>query len=139
MTQASTVRDLGIALVVAMVGSNAATAAYQALLPDLVPRSSWGAASGVRGVATLVGTVIGLAIAGASDANVAFLATAVALVAGAATLFAVHERPHEHVEEHAKVRDWHDFVVVFVGRAFVVFGLDAVDDVRAVFLPRRAA
>jgi len=26
-------------------------------------------------------------------------------------------------QDHAHIRDWHDFVIVFIGRAFIVFGL----------------
>jgi MFS family permease len=54
-------------LVLATAGANVALCAYQALLPELVPRRHWGAVSGVRGATTLAGTVLGFAIAGDHD------------------------------------------------------------------------
>ena len=52
-------------LVLSTAGANVALCAYQALLPELVPRRHWGAVSGVRGATTLAGTILGFAIAGA--------------------------------------------------------------------------
>ena len=53
-----------ILFIIAVSAENVAIAAYHAMIPEIVPRSAWGAASGLRGAATLVGTVIGLALAG---------------------------------------------------------------------------
>jgi MFS family permease len=111
------------ALVLAIIGANIALAAYQALLPELVPRAQWGAVSGVRGAASLIGTVLGLATAGlASQPWITFLAAAVLVAFCALSLIGIREV--EWVEpEHAHVRDWHDFLVVFAARALVFFGL----------------
>lgn len=110
-------------LVLATAGANVALCAYQALLPELVPRSHWGAVSGVRGATTLAGTVLGFAIAGAMpDPRLTFLAAAAIMAAGGLSLFVVGEGVYGD-EEHAHVRDWHDFVVVFVARTLVFFGL----------------
>lgn len=113
----------GVMLVIATAGSNLALCAYQALLPETVPRQNWGAVSGVRGVTTLAGTVLGFAIAGlVPDPRVTFLATAAIMVAGGLSLLGVSDGTYGG-EEHAHVRDWHDFIVVFVARALVFFGL----------------
>ena len=53
-----------VLLVLATLGSNVALSAYQVMLPESVPRRYWGVVSGVRGVATLAGSVLGFAIAG---------------------------------------------------------------------------
>jgi MFS family permease len=112
-----------ICLVVAIVGSNAALAAYQVLLPELIPRSKWGVVSGIRGAASLVGTILGLSIAGiVPNPNVTFIAAAVVVVVCAFSLIWVHETQWQE-PDRAHVRDWHDFIVVFIARAFVFFGL----------------
>jgi len=113
----------GIMLVIATAGANLALCAYQALLPETVPRQNWGAVSGVRGVTTLAGTVLGFAIAGVvPDPRITFLATAAIMVAGGLSLLGIGDGTYDG-EEHAHVRDWHDFIVVFVARALVFFGL----------------
>lgn len=54
LARADSVPALVVGLSVATLGANVALAAYQALLPEVVPRSDWGAASGARGVAMLL-------------------------------------------------------------------------------------
>ncbi|MBV8332120.1 MAG: MFS transporter [Candidatus Eremiobacteraeota bacterium] len=112
-----------ICLVIAVVGANIGLAAYQALLPELVPRTQWGAVSGVRGGLTLIGTALGLATAGnAPNPSVTFVCAAILLALCATSLLGVREV--EWTEpEHAHVRDWHDFTIVFAARALVFFGL----------------
>jgi len=110
-------------LVVATIGANVALCAYQALLPESVPRSNWGAVSGVRGASTLAGTVLGFAVAGSMpDPRLTFLAAAVVMALGGLSLLAVGDGVYDG-EEHAHVRDWHDFFVVFAARTLVFFGL----------------
>ena len=53
-----------MAWVLVQVGANAATAPYQALLPDHVPENQRGAASGWLGLMTLIGSLGSLAAAG---------------------------------------------------------------------------
>lgn len=121
------VRSLGlfaVFLLLATFGANVALAAYQALLPDVVPKSLWGAVSGVRGVAMVIGVVGGVALAATTYPQTAFIGIAIAIGLGALTLFAVPERdaPNER-EEPAHISDWHDFSVVFAARLFLAFGL----------------
>ncbi|MBV9334133.1 MAG: MFS transporter, partial [Candidatus Eremiobacteraeota bacterium] len=51
-------------IVMATLGSNVALSGYQVILPESVPRRYWGTVSGIRGVSTLVGSIVGFAIAG---------------------------------------------------------------------------
>lgn len=112
-----------VLLVVATLGANVALSAYQVLLPESVPQARWGVASGVRGAATLIGSVLGFAIAGAMpDPSVTFTVTAGLLVVGGLSLFGIGDGTYDS-EEHARVRDWHDFSVVFIARVLVFFGL----------------
>lgn len=112
-----------IFLVIATAGANVALCAYQALLPELVPRRQWGAVSGVRGATTLAGTILGFAIAGAMpDPSLTFLAAAAIMAVGGLSLLGIGEGVYG-ADEHAHVRDWHDFSVVFAARMLVFFGL----------------
>ncbi|MBV8364629.1 MAG: MFS transporter [Candidatus Eremiobacteraeota bacterium] len=110
-------------LVISAIGFNVSIAAYQAVIPDVVPRQSWGLVSGVRGAAALIGTIIGLAIAGATNPRVSFLAIGILIGVGVLTLALLDERPVGDQEASARVKDWYDFILVFIARGFVVFGL----------------
>jgi MFS family permease len=115
--------SFGFFLVLATAGANVALCAYQALLPESIPRRHWGVVSGVRGAATLAGTVLGFAIAGAMpDPSLTFLAAAAIMAVGGLSLLGVGDGVYDG-EEHAHVRDWHDFFVVFAARTLVFFGL----------------
>jgi MFS family permease len=121
------VRSLGLFaafLLLATLGANIALAAYQALLPDVVPKALWGTVSGIRGVAMVVGVVVGIGVAAGTYPQSTFIGIAVAIGLGALTLFAVSEElaPNER-EDRAHIADWHDFKVVFVARLFLAFGL----------------
>lgn len=111
-------------LLLATVGANISLAAYQALIPDVVPQASWGAVSGVRSVAMVVGTVVGIGVAAGTYPTSTFIGVAVGIGLGALTLFAVGEnRIENQPEEHAHISDWNDFTIVFLARAFLAFGL----------------
>ena len=123
---ATTTLQFGVYFVLSIGGAMTATAAYQALLPDLVPRQAWGEVSGIRGAATLVGTVIGLAIAAMFSPDSTLLATACLVAIGTLSVYAIRANPAAAVgaeEEHARVRDWRDFIVAFIARLFIGFGL----------------
>lgn len=111
-------------LLLATVGANVSLAAYQALIPDVVPQSAWGAVSGVRSVAMVVGTVVGIGVAAGTYPSSTFIGIAVAVGLGVLTLFAVAERSiPDQPQEHAHISDWDDFTVVFLARGFLAFGL----------------
>lgn len=123
LSYAHTLLWFAAALIVSTIGANLALCAYQALLPESVPRRNWGAVSGVRGVTTLAGTVLGFGIAGAMpNPSVTFLVAAAIMALGALSLFGIGDGVYDG-EEHAHVRDWHDFFVVFAARTLVFFGL----------------
>lgn len=111
-------------LLLATLGANVSLAAYQALIPDVVPQASWGIVSGVRSVAMVVGTVVGIGVAAGTYPSSTFIGIAVGIGLGALTLFAVGEHViPDQPEEHAHISDWHDFTIVFLARAFLAFGL----------------
>lgn len=123
------------------VGNNACTAAFQALLPDLVPAERRGLASGWLGLMTIVGSAASLgagylllaaAKPGSSSAHRGafffYLAAAAVLGATAAvTVLAVREPPALAGAPRA-LRSWLDpwrhraFARVFLARVFVMLG-----------------
>lgn len=110
-------------IVMATLGSNVALSAYQVILPESVPRQYWGIVSGIRGVSTLAGSIVGFAIAGlAPSPQITFFAAGVAMALGGISLLAVREGAYAGEEEHAHVRDWHDFAIVFAARMLMFFG-----------------
>jgi MFS family permease len=111
-----------LAIILAQIGQTVSTTAYQAMLPDSVPRSFWGLASGIRGAATLLGSIGGLWLGGFVTPVWVFVTCALLAAIGVVALLGLSERQPD-VDEHAHIRDWHDFVVVFLARAFTVFGL----------------
>jgi MFS family permease len=121
--RATTTFAFGALIVGSILGVMTAIAAYQALLPDTVPREAWGEVSGMRGAATLIGTVIGLGIAAIMTPSATLIATAVFVALGTATVYAIRPGTHHEEEALAKVRDWHDFIIAFIARLCVGFGL----------------
>lgn len=111
-----------VALFVAVIGQSISTAAYQALIPEVVPREDWGASAGYQGVASLVGAVGGLAVASIASPEATFLWTALVVALGGATIAFTPEG--QYVEpEHVHVSDWHNFSVVFASRFLTNTGL----------------
>ncbi|HTX55634.1 MAG TPA: MFS transporter [Candidatus Acidoferrales bacterium] len=119
---ARTIATFDGAIILATSGAAISTTAYQAMLPEAVARAQWGVASGVRGAFTLLGTVFGLVIGGLFEPRIAFLACALLVAVSAVSLRGMQPREPD-AQDHAHIRDWHDFVIVFIGRAFIVFGL----------------
>jgi Na+/melibiose symporter-like transporter len=136
-----------LAFLVLQAGGNAATAAYQALLPDLVPRSQRGSASGFLGLMTILGNAASLGLAAAllgsagtghpaiirSGAAAFYAVTIVALAAGcAATVLGVREPPTGPPPRRglrAELAGWaepwrvRNYRWVFIGRFLVITGL----------------
>jgi Na+/melibiose symporter-like transporter len=77
-----------LAFLVLQAGSNAATAAYQALLPDLVPRSQRGSASGFLGLMTILGNAASFGLAAVLLASASASRPGV-IRSGAAAFYAV--------------------------------------------------
>ena len=123
MAQAHTLGTFVTFLLLATMGANISLASYQALIPDVVPQADWGKVSGVRSVTFLLGTIVGIGVAAGTYPQSTFIGIAVAMALGALTVLLIREHPVSESEEHAQVKDWHDFTVVFIGRAFLAFGL----------------
>ncbi len=125
MLSANSVISLGGGFLLAVIGQNFAGAAYQAMMPDIVPRESWGLASGYMGVASLLGTIGGLVIAGIFSPALAYLAMALIAVVGA--IYSASAARGEEAVRHepaprAKIRNRRDFILVFAARFCVMFG-----------------
>ncbi len=141
---------LGLTLI--SLGGTITTAGYQGLMPDLVPESQRGAASGYIGVMTILGNVGSLIVAGLllgqatgnagaedaarSGAAIFYVLTGIVLAGGVlVTLFGVHETPllalprHAHTLRQRLDAAWlapwrqHDFRWVFLTRGSVMMGL----------------
>ena len=124
MAEVHTVMLFAVFYIAATFGANICLAAYQALIPDAVPQASWGMVSGIRSVAMVIGTALGLGMAMGTYPSSTFIGLAAGVGACVLTLFAVAEHPvPEEAKEHAHISDWSDFTVVFIARGFLAFGL----------------
>jgi MFS family permease len=116
------------------VGNNVVISAYQSLVPDLVPKSRRGEASGYVGAMTILGNVASLGLAAIllgqvnqqsssqslirSHASIYYIVTAIVLLIGIIiTLVGIHEvpfkpRPRPQRQEQENV--WHRFKRWFV-------------------------
>ncbi|HYK54258.1 MAG TPA: MFS transporter [Candidatus Eremiobacteraceae bacterium] len=125
MVFAHDVATFTAAVIIATIGQNASQAAYSALIPEVVPRDHWGAASGYQGVGALIGSIVGLAVAGISGATgtdtLLYVAAAI-VIAGSLTVLWVPEGAYFE-GEHVHVSDWRNFSLVFTSRFWTNFGL----------------
>ncbi len=102
------------------------SAAYQALIPELVVKEAWGTAAGYCGMAMLIGTMLGLMIASTFDPWQTFLASLLLMTLGLFSLVSLREpdNPTEtRREESAHIVNWRDFGFTFASRFCVMFGM----------------
>jgi MFS family permease len=124
MMYATSAPQFSAALMVAVLGQSVSLAAYQALIPDVVAPQAWGTASGYQGAAALIGSVGGLLLASIAAPAQTFLGSAIVLAAGCIAVAFTPEPERQPVEhEHAEIKDWHDFIIVFWSRCWTNFGL----------------
>lgn len=119
---AGTAPPFAAAVLLSVVGQSISLAAYQALIPELVAAEDWGYASGYQGVASIVGSVAGLAVASLTSPSTTFLITAAVVATGTLTVAATPEVAYVEIDR-VTVRDWHDFTIAFISRLWTVFGL----------------
>lgn len=130
------------------IASSACTAAYQGMLPDRVPQEQRGVASGYMGLMTILGNVVSLALAGMllsgvsltsigstsieQGANIFYALTSTALLVSVViTILGVPDEPLTLAPATRQrftdmwIAPWrhHNFVWVFLTRAFVMLGL----------------
>lgn len=124
MALAVSIDALAVALIAATIALMAAQTIYQALLPEVVPRSGWGASVGFRGAMTLLGTVLGLGSAAVLAPGQALVAMAAVVGLAGFSLAAIpRAAPSAPAPEHAVVRDRHDLGVTLIARGWIVFGM----------------
>lgn len=117
---------------VLQVGNNAVTAAFQALLPDLVEPPQRGSASGWLGLMTIIGSAasLGAAFALTRALLLFYVAGAVVLGVTAVATVAFVREPAEAAEPPRTLRTWLQawrhpaFVRVFTARVFVMLGFN---------------
>ncbi|MBI5956339.1 MAG: MFS transporter [Chloroflexi bacterium] len=123
-------------------GNNVATAPYSAMIPDRVPEEQRGAASGWMGLMTMLGTVGGVAVAGAltgpSTILLYWLIIGILLAAMAITVFAVKEEPVSVTKPFVfrqflrglwiSPKVYPDFAWVFLTRLLVMMGIYTVQE-----------
>ncbi len=122
--QADTLDALAFWFVVSLIGQSVATSAYQAMMPEVVDRQRWGLASGYMAVASLAGTVAGLATAGLEGPESVYWAMMGTAGAGALYTSLTVREPRRMPSERPQVRiqDWRRFGWVFAARFMVIFG-----------------
>jgi MFS family permease len=124
ISQAASLIWLAAGFLVAIFGQNLAASAYQAMMPDMVPRSQWGRASGYMGVASLLGTIAGLATAGIATLHMVYLAMALTALLGAvySASVMIENGNGETAMPRARISNRRDFLIVFFARFAVMFG-----------------
>ena len=137
MAISTNLATLFVGAILAMCGSSISGAAYQAYVPDHVPPSQYGEASGYIGAMTMFGTVISFGLAGllvAPGAATPFYLATIAIIAAGVTLTAVAipepaapraVRPSDVTWRSLWLAPWRhaNFVLVFATRAMMMLAL----------------
>jgi MFS family permease len=121
-----------VGYLVLQVGNNAVTAAFQALLPDLVQPKQRGTASGWLGLMTIAGSAASLGVAFLVMRRLVLFYVAGAVVLGLASVasIALVREPAHAAEPPRTLRTWLQawrhpaFVRVFTARVFVMLGFN---------------
>lgn len=87
LATAASIAIFVLALIINQIGSNAANASYQALIPDRVPKEQRGAASGYMGLMTIIGNIGSLGVAALLLGQVSLTSTGSAVIRHGALLF----------------------------------------------------
>ena len=131
-----------LAFLFVQFGNNLATAAYSALIPDIVPHDQRGLASGYMNLMVMLGTIAGVAAAGILTTRAVvllyWLLMAVLLVAMLITVFTVEEEPITESKPldlgpllqglWINPRDHPDFAWLFSSRLLVMMGRYTVQE-----------
>lgn len=129
-----------LAYFILQFGANTALASYSGVIPDLVPESEHGLASGIMALMTQLGTLLGLLTAGflfdAHQQLVYIILAVVFLISLALTLIGANEKP---LTERPAPMNWSaygrslidplrspDFAWVWITRAMMMFGFYAI-------------
>lgn len=147
---APSVGFMALAYLIVQTANNAANAPWSAIIADLVPRAQRGAASGLNGLMSVLGTVAGALLAGllldktrplavyrGQLLAVYGLIAAVQVVVVLATVYLVHERPAGHDVPPLTRRELRrvywvdpraspDFFWVCLTRLLIQFGIFAI-------------
>jgi len=126
------------------VGNNIATGAYSGVIPDIVPVSQRGEASGWMAGMSQLGTILGVFSAGllmnAGQTTASFLVIAISFVVFLSiTVLGIREQPRMSAPDHVRWLDFlrslwidprkhPDFAWVWITRALVVMGLWTVQE-----------
>lgn len=126
-----------VAFLLVQFFNNVSGAAYQALIPDLVPEDQRGMASGLMGVMTMLGTIISLGLAGfmvGQGHRVLFywVVVGVILVGMLVTMVKVKETPYRFQEPFVlrqflasfwvSPRQFPDFAWLWISRVLIFLG-----------------
>ncbi len=140
---------LFLAVVGVQVGGNIAHGPYQGVIPDQVPPSARGRASGFFGIANLIGTILGAAVAGQflAEGQVLLALLTIAIVLAAMSLLTwvfVRESPPPPPESYGPVwkeirrrigelRGKQAFVWLMGSRLLFFMGLQSMDNFLQLF------
>ncbi len=140
-------------IVLLQISGNSALGPYQGIVPDIVPASQRGRASGFLGLAKQLGTLFGAVAAGAfldrgSPGGYLFVATLVLVMVAVISALTIHEDPLEEKPEFsgiihelrtriAELRQRPGFAWVLFSRLFFFMGLLAGNQLLLFFIRER--
>ncbi len=125
MVLARNIGQLTLGFLLAMLAQSVSNAAYQAFWSEAVLPEQRGQLAGYRGVANLLGTICGLALAGLLGPQSVLELMVVVIPIGAACTLGVGESPHlPPGRNRVRVRSRRDFALTFAARMLVMLGMN---------------